>query len=709
MLSSFDSSPHDYLGLHPLNAKEKIIRLYRPGAESVFLEVRGKIVSAKKGEREGIFTYTVPVDLTYKDYRIYDQNGSLAHDPYSFSPTFGEMDTYLFAKGVHYHLYEVMGARLCQHQESEGVKFALWAPNAKKVSLVGDFNHWDGRLTPLRSLGACGIWEIFVPGMTNGEKYKFEIQTQEGKRLIKADPFALFSEYRPATASVVFGIDQFHFTDQEWMLAREQRGKESYPLTIYEVHLGSWKHKEGRSLNYREIAHELSAYCKEMGFSHVELMPILEYPLDESWGYQVSGFFSATSRYGTPEDFQYFVNHLHRQNIGVILDWVPAHFPTDEHSLTQFDGTYLYEHEDPKKGYHPHWNTAIFNYGRVEVANFLIASALFWCDKMHVDGLRVDAVASMLYLDYGREPGEWIPNQYGGNENLEAIEFIKHLNSTLHQRFPSILICAEESTSFPAVTHSLEHSGLGFDLKWNMGWMNDSLRYLQRDPFFRFHHQNDLTFALLYAFTERFLLPLSHDEVVHSKASLLSKMPGDDWQKFANLKLLLSYQMCQPGKKLLFMGAELGMWNEWNCKEALPWDLLQYERHAMLQRFVKEMNHFYLAHSSLWEFDFDFRGFEWIDFSDRYNATIGYLRKGSHQILFCVHNFTPNFVPHYFMHLQNVSSVKEVFNTDREEYYGSGKINEKVEIVHNGKEKPIGVRFALSPLATLIFEVHFAL
>lgn len=699
--------PHRFLGLHPLGHEKKVIRLWRPGALHLHLELFGKVIESKRVDTKGVFELEVPIQTTFRDYRVYHQNGMLDHDPYAFLPTFGELDAHLFGRGVHYQLYEIMGGRLCIHQEVKGAKFTVWAPEAKSVALVADFNFWNGNVNPMRQVGRSGVWELFVPGLKEGEKYKFEIRTQEGHLRLKSDPYALFFEHRPATASILFDINCYRWSDQSWMQARTQRNKDSFPLNIYEVHMGTWRQRKGHVLNYREIALELSKYCKEMGFSHVELMPIAEHPLDESWGYQVTGFFAATSRYGTPEDFQYFVDHMHQEGIGVILDWVPAHFPTDDYSLAQFDGSYLYEHADPRKGYHPHWNTYIFNYGRHEVSNFLIASALFWLDKMHIDGLRVDAVASMLYLDYGRKEGEWIPNSYGGNENLEAIEFIKHLNSIVHQRFPHVLIFAEESTAFTGVTHPLEWGGLGFDLKWNMGWMNDTLRYFSKESIFRGYHHHDLTFGLLYAFSERFILPLSHDEVVHGKASLLSKMPGDDWQKFANLRLLYSYQICQPGKKLLFMGAEMGQWHEWNCKEELPWNLLHFERHARLHHFFKEMNHFYHQHQALWEFDFDYRGFEWIDFSDRYNSTISYLRKGTNCFLFCVHNFTPNFVPQYFIRLQNVASIHEVFNSDREEYGGSGKMNRHVEIITDPHGKRMGVQIQLAPLATMIFEVQF--
>jgi 1,4-alpha-glucan branching enzyme len=686
-------NPHAVLGLHT-QGKKKIVRLWRPGASTCHLEVKDKIVEAQKIDDAGLFEAAVPASTQPLDYKIYLSSGKLAHDPYAFLPTFGEIDVHLFGKGTHYKIFNVMGGRLTSHQGSKGAKFAVWAPNAKAISLVGDFNFWDGRAHPMRSMGSSGVWELFMPGLQEGDHYKFEIFTQDNERLIKSDPYTYMSEVRPKTASSLFDVDRFAWSDEEWI---RKRGGLSRPLNIYEVHLGSWK----KGLGYREMAHELAAYCQEMGFTHVELMPVSEYPLDESWGYQVSGYFAVTSRYGTPEDFQYFVNHLHQKGIGVILDWVAAHFPTDDFSLARFDGTALYEHADPRQGFHPHWNTLIFNYGRCEVSNFLLGNALFWLEKMHIDGLRVDAVASMLYLDYGRASGEWIPNQYGGKENLEAIEFIKHMNSVVHHFFPHALMCAEESTSYTGVSQPLEWNGLGFDLKWNMGWMNDTLRYFSKDPIYRKFHQNDLTFGLIYAFSERFILVFSHDEVVHGKASLLSKMPGDDWQKFANMRLLYSYMICQPGKKLLFMGAELGQWHEWNCKEEIAWNLLQYDRHQQLQHSIRDLNHFYQQHSALWERDFDPSGFEWIDFHDANNSVISYLRKGSNQTVACVHNFTPNFIPNYFVRLAHVKSVKEAMNTDREEWGGSGKINPTIE------KNPEGFFIQLAPLATMIFEVSF--
>jgi len=692
--------PHAFLGIHAVDGRSKVIRLFRPGAKEIYLEVGGRLVKAEPIDLSGHFTYAPACCCTAVDYRIFHQNGLCAHDPYAFSPTFGEQDAYFLSRGVLYEIYRVLGAKVMVHQGIKGTRFAVWAPSAVSVALIGDFNYWDGRANPMRSMGYSGVWELFVPGLEEGEKYKFEIRTESGSLHVKADPMAFFSELRPKTASVVFEVESYPWKDAIWMQKRAEKNHQASPMNIYELHLGSWKKKEGYFLNYREIATELAAYCKEMGFTHVELMPITEHPLDESWGYQVTGFYSATSRYGTPRDFQFFVDHLHSEGIGVILDWVPAHFPKDDFSLARFDGTALYEHEDPKKGVHPHWNTHIFNYGRKEVANFLIGSALFWLEVMHVDGLRVDAVASMLYLDYGREEGQWIANYFGGRENLEAIDFIKHLNAIVHEKAPGALIFAEESTAFCGVTHPLPWGGLGFDMKWNMGWMNDTLSYFHTDSFFRHYHHDQLTFGLIYAFSERFVLVLSHDEVVHGKGSLISKMPGDSWQRFANVRLLYSYMICQPGKKLLFMGGELGQWDEWNCCGELHWFLLNFPIHDGLKRYVKELNHFYLARSAFWERDCEWQGFEWIDFSDRTNSVISYLRKAKDMTLLCVHNFTPNYFSHYLVRLCHIQQIREVFNTDREEYGGSGKINEKVDVYSEG------FVIQLAPLATMIFEVY---
>jgi 1,4-alpha-glucan branching enzyme len=693
-------NPHQNLGLHLTDdGQHKLIRLWRPGAINVYIEVLGHIVEMKRVANEGIFEFIVSKEVSTLDYRVYHVSGLLSYDPYAFWPTIGPLDEYLFAKGVHYRLYEVMGAHLIRHQGALGVRFTLWAPHAINVSVIADFNHFDGRVNPMRMMGNSGVWELFVPGIGIGEKYKFEIKTSNGEIHVKADPFARGSELRPHTASKVADFNSFIWEDEVYLKKRALKASEPKPMIVYEVHLGSWKKKHGNFLNYKELAHEIADYCLEMGFTHVELMPISEHPLDESWGYQVSGFYCVTSRYGDILDFQYFVNHMHKMSIGVILDWVPGHFPKDDFSLACFDGTNLYEHQDLRQGHHPHWHTCIFNFGRNEVSNFLIANALFWFEKLHIDGLRVDAVASMLYLDYGREGQDWVPNKWGGNENLEAIEFLKHLNSIVHQEHPGVLMIAEESTSFPKVTHPLGFEGLGFDLKWNMGWMNDTLSYFQKDPFFRTHHHHNLTFGLIYAFTEKFMLVLSHDEVVHGKGSLIGKMPGDYWQKFANVRLLYSYMICHPGKKLLFMGNEIGQWNEWNCKTDIEWFLLQFPIHIGLKNMVRDINHLYIEHSQFWGLDFDPSGFEWVDFFDHKNSVISFKRKAFGKEVLCIHNFTPTFHERYFLPLIHQQNLKEIFNTDDVKYGGSGKI-----LMPYHKEEH-GIVFSVPPLATLIYEL----
>lgn len=689
--------PHTLFGLHK-NGHLQVIRLFRPGAIEIFCEVRGKIESLEN-KGNGIFEISVDASLQPQDYRIYHPNGLLAHDPYAFLPAISEFDLHLFGNGVHYQIYNILGAHKILHQGVWGVRFAVWAPSARSCSVIGDFNHWNGLLNPMRALGNSGVFEIFIPGIGLGQKYKFEIRSQAGNLLIKADPYGNQMELRPRTASIVAEFNRFAWSDEEWMAKRKANWKSS-PINIYELHAGSWRKPFGHVLNYRELASELAAYCLDMSYTHVEFLPLQEHPLDESWGYQVSGFYAPTSRFGTIEDFQWLVNYLHSKNIGIILDWVPGHFPTDDFSLARFDGTALYEHEDARQGFHPHWHTCIFNFGRKEVSNFLIANACFWLEKLHVDGLRFDAVASMLYLDYGRNDGEWIPNKFGGKENLEAIEFLKHLNSVINEKYPGTLLFAEESTSFPKVTYPTSNGGLGFDMKWNMGWMNDTLRYFSKDPIYRRYHQQDLTFGLLYAYSEHFCQALSHDEVVHGKKSLLSKMPGDHFQKFANLRLLISYQMCQPGKKLLFMGAEIGTWNEWNCKGELEWALLEYPNHNSLKRMVKEINQLYLAAPALYERDFDSSGFGWISF-DENNCMFAYLRKSASQELLCIHHFSPSSYSDYFLPLSNVASIVEVFNTDAAIYGGSNKTNAHFEIVSDG------ILFQLPPLATMICDVKF--
>jgi len=708
-LSSWGSyNPHHVLGIHTSESGQKVIRLFRPGAERMHIEIRGYIVQMHRVHEAGLFEIAAQPDITFHDYRVFHTSGLVAHDPYAFWPSLGEVDLYLFGMGTHYDLYRRLGSRPLNHQGVDGVAFAVWAPSAKSVSLVGDINHWDGRALPMRSLGSSGIWELFVPGLSAGALYKFEIQTATGQRLVKSDPFGHSFEMRPKTAAVVVDMDHRPWHDEQWMEKRRHSSVHR-PMAIYEVHLGSWRRPYGQFMNYRKIGEELATYCQEMGFTHVELMPVAEHPLDESWGYQVTGYFAPTSRFGTFEDFQYFVDVLHQHNIGVILDWVPGHFPTDDFGLARFDGTALYEHDDPRQGFHPHWNTLIFNFGRREVKNFLIASALFWLDLFHIDGLRVDAVASMLYLDYGREEGQWIPNQWGGKENVDAIELLRHSNSVIHEKFPGVLTIAEESTSFASITHPLKDHGMGFDFKWNMGWMNDTLRYIQKEPIFRSYHQNELTFGLLYAFSEKFVSVLSHDEVVHGKKSLLSKMPGDLWQKFANLRLLYSYMICQPGKKLLFMGGELAQWDEWWAGGEVQWHLLQFPYHHGVQKCVRDINRFYQHHDALFADDISFHGFEWVDFSDSNNSVISYLRKvpNSSKALFCIHNFTPSYFDHYFVPLKHVRHLIEVFNTDDVCYGGSGKIR-GVAICHADHQGSfVSAEISLPPLSTTIYEVEW--
>lgn len=564
-----------------------------------------------------------------------------------------EMDRYLFGQGTHYEIYEKLGAHPKTYKKQDGMYFAVWAPHAQQVSLVGDFNGWNPDSNPMTVLEASGIWEIFIPDMKAGQLYKYAITTNTGKILFKADPYAFSAEYRPGTASITAEIDNFKWTDDKWMTARTSTIPEQAPLSIYEVHLGSWRKKYRPEKNgyytYKEAAHELAAYVKEMGYTHVELMGIAEHPFDGSWGYQVTGYFAPTSRYGLPNDFMYFVNYLHKQGIGVILDWVPAHFPKDAHGLADFDGQALYEYADPRKGEHPDWGTKVFDYGKNEVKNFLIANAIYWIEKFHVDGLRVDAVASMLYLDYGRKDGEWIPNHYGGNQNLEAIEFFKHLNSVLSGRKNGAMVIAEESTAWPKVTSRPEDDGLGFTFKWNMGWMHDFLEYMKLDPYFRKYNHNKMTFGLTYFTSENFILVLSHDEVVHLKCSMINKMPGLYDDKFANLKAGYTFMMGHPGKKLLFMGQEFGQWHEWDEKVSLDWQLLEEDKHKELQSYVKDLLHLYRKYPALYRLDNDWNGFQWINANDGDRSIFSFVRRdetGKKNLLFVI-NFTPVPRPDY--------------------------------------------------------------
>jgi 1,4-alpha-glucan branching enzyme len=681
------ADPFAILGAHPVQVgKEKgvAVRAFLPRAlevEILDLNPQGP-EKATQIHKDGLFEAWLPGEFELFPYRLRSSfdNGSRAvfHDCYAFLPVLNDDDFYLFNQGSHDKIYEKLGAHPFVHQGISGVLFAVWAPSAARVSVLGDFNQWDGRRHPMRARGVSGIWEIFIPHLKPGTLYKFEIRTQNGTLLIKADPFAVSFEKRPRTAGIVMGLDDYEWSDQEWMAERAGRDLLRRPLAIYEVHLGSWK-RTGKGqdswLTYRQAAEELVAYVKDMGFTHIQFLPLAEHPFDGSWGYQVTGYYAPTSRFGSPADFMYLIDCCHAGGLGVILDWVPAHFPRDPHALEYFDGTHLYEHADPRQGEQMDWGTLIFNYGRKEVKNFLIANALFWLDKYHIDGLRVDAVASMLYLDYSREEGEWVPNRYGGRENLEAIELIKEFNSKIFKFYPGVATIAEESTAWPGVTRPVHLGGLGFLFKWNMGWMHDMLSFMAQEAVHRSYHTDLLTFALLYAFHENFILPLSHDEVVHGKASLLSKMPGDDWQKFANLRLLLGYMYGEPGKKTLFMGGEFGQWSEWNHDQGLEWDLLGYEAHKGIQRFVRDLNRIYREEPALYEQDYDPSGFQWIDFRDADATVVSFLRKGksSERPLVFIFNFTPVLRKSYRIGVPSGGSYRELLNSDAQCYGGSNQ------------------------------------
>jgi 1,4-alpha-glucan branching enzyme len=624
---------------------------------------------------------------------------------------FSDQDLYLFNEGTHFQLYRKLGAHLMEADGRQGVYFAVWAPNADRVFVMGDFNDWRNEELELWQLEASGVWEGFIPGLGAGVRYKFRIHSRHhGFRVDKADPLGFFHETPPLTASIVWDLD-YDWNDDEWLEARRRSNFLKEPMSIYELHPGSWRRvpEDGaRFLSYRELAHQLADYVQEMGFTHVELMPVMEHPFYASWGYQTTGYFAPTSRYGSPQDFMYLVDHLHQRGIGVLLDWVPSHFPSDNHGLSYFDGTHLFEHADPRQGFHPDWKSDIFNYGRNEVRSFLLSSARFWLEVMHADGLRVDAVASMLYLDYSRDEGEWIPNQYGGNENLEAVDFLRRFNSEVYGAFPGAQTIAEESTSWPMVSRPTYLGGLGFGFKWDMGWMHDMLYYMTREPIHRKYHHGQLTFRMLYAFTENFVLPLSHDEVVHGKGSLLGKMPGDHWQKFANLRLLLGYMYAQPGKKLLFMGGEIGQWREWNHDDSLDWHLLQHPPHAGLRQWVRDLNLLYRQEPSLHRQDASWEGFEWIDCNDSQASVVSFIRKGARpgQTMLVVANFTPVPRENYRVGVPAGGFWREVLNSDAEDYQGSG-LGNAGGIVASDEPchgRPHALSLTLPPLAVVFMR-----
>ncbi len=719
LLQAQHRHPHQLLGMHPLGDGSGVVaRAYLQDAKEVEVvpvleKGRPKFQLARIHEsglfegvsKEATKVYAYDLVITGHDGRT-----RRTRDGYSFLPTLGDTDLHLFNEGNDRRAYEKLGAQIRTIDGVPGVSFAVWAPNAQRVSVVGEFNNWDGRYHVMRNLGVSGVWEVFVPGLGEGTLYKFEIKNTHGAIVLKTDPYGYAFEAPPKTASVVWNNRKFAWTDAKWMEQRSRRNPLRSPMSIYEVHIGSWRKKNSyESLSYRELAGPLVDYLRQTGFTHVEFLPIAEHAFYPSWGYQVTGFYGVTSRFGTPDDFQFLVNALHEAGIGVIVDWVPAHFPRDEWALAHFDGTALYEHEDPRKGAHQDWGTLIFNYGRHEVRNFLAANALFWCERFHIDGLRVDAVASMLYLDYSRKEGEWIPNQHGGRENLEAVEFLRHFNHIVHTEHPGVVTIAEESTAWALVTRPPYLGGLGFSLKWNMGWMHDTLGYFKRDPVFRKYHQNDLTFAMLYHHHENFILPLSHDEVVHGKGSLRRRMPGDDWNAFANLRVLLGYQWTFPGKKLMFMGGEFGQSHEWNANAELDWWLLdQGPYHVGALRFVEDLNRLYQAEPALWEGDYDMDGFYWMDCSDHEHSVLSFVRQSSDRksILVVVLNLTPVLRTHYRVGLPESGFWKEVLNSDSERYAGGnrgnmGGVHAEEHRMHN---QSYSASLALPPMSVLVLK-----
>ncbi len=684
-------NPHSILGIHEVD-NHKVIRLFRPGYTNVHIELGHEITELIQVEDSGLFECKVPKESKSQGYKVYYPGGMKNYDPYSYLPTFTDYDAELFNRGIHYETYYVLGGRLIDG----GVKFAVWAPCSLQVALVGTFNEWNGNLNPMRRIGASGVWELFVPGLKEGDLYKFEVKTVEGHILLKGDPYAYYNEVRPGTASKISNVDSYTWGDLEWMAKRQVKVHDKLPMNIYELHIGSWMKKGDGFINYRILASKLVEYCKEMSYNYVEFLPLSEHPFDESWGYQVSGYYAITSRFGSTRDFQYMIDYLHKHDIGVILDWVPAHFPMDAFALIQWDGTCMYEYEDPKRGFHPSWNTLIFNYGRNEVSNFLIGSALFYFEKMHIDGIRMDAVASILYLDFERKSGDWTPNKDGKNENLEAIEFVKHINTIVHKKFPGALMIAEDSSSYPGVTKPVNEGGLGFDMKWGIGWMSNTLKVFECDFQHRHSEMKHITSEMEGCSSEKFVLTLSHDEVVHGLKSLLSKMPGNECQKFSGLRLLLSYQMCHPGKKLLFMGGEIGQRTEWFCKDEIQWHLLQHPYHAGLKKCVAEMNKLYLMHDAFWEHDFKKVDFEWIE-----QTVLSYWRKGKTSQMICIHHFSEEPIKDYSISVKGIAEVQEVFNSDAKAFEGLGFINSKIKIENER------ILLMVPPLSTIVLEAKF--
>jgi len=712
--------PFAFLGMQVSEdaASNIVVRAFVPEAEQLWVVEAGKPDTSlpMHNVHDGFFEVVMHNRHDRFPYRLRAANARgdtwEFHDPYSFPPLLSDYDLHLLKEGTHYRNYEKLGSHVRVIDGVRGVHFAVWAPNAKRVSLIGDFNHWNGLRHPMRFHPGAGIWEIFIPGLGEETLYKFEIKWRRfGFKVQKTDPYAFYFERRPKTAAIVYDINKYQWRDENWMRGRAAKNGLDAPMSIYEVHLGSWMRapEEGdRYLTYRELAHKLVDYVKQLGYTHIELLPVTEHPYDGSWGYQTVGYFAPTSRHGEPDEFMYFVDYCHRNGVGVILDWVPAHFPKDGHGLAYFDGTHLYEHSDPRKGEHQDWGTLILNYARNEVRNYLLGNALFWLEKYHIDGLRVDAVASMLYLDYSRKEGQWLPNIHGGRENLEAIDFIKKFNELVHQQHPGAITFAEESTSWPLVSRPTYDGGLGFDFKWNMGWMNDTLAYCKEDSINRKYHHGKLTFSLMYAFSENFVLPLSHDEVVHGKRSLIDKMPGDAWQKFAGVRALFGYQYGHPGKKLLFMGCEFGQWIEWNHNRSLDWHLLGYDAHRQLQDYVRDLNRLYTSEPSLHQVDFEHTGFDWLDFHDAQGSTIAFMRKAKDEkdhLVFGL-NFTPVPRAGYRIGVPEEVFYEEVLNSDSSSYGGSnmGNYGGVMADKREWSGRPCSIEITLPPLAVIVLK-----
>jgi len=708
-----DAKHHDPFSVLGFDHDNGLIRLFMPYAESVsVITAQGSKKSIKRLPESDFFEWQgnlkslgTHYQLNWIDKSGYEHNN---YDPYTFEAQISDFDLHLFSEGKLYKCYNILGSHASEIDGVQGMLFSTWAPNAGRVSVIGDFNQWDGRCHPMRARGSSGVWELFIPGINAGSLYKYEIlNRQSGEVLEKIDPYSQQYEYRPATASITTGKDQYQWQDENWLNTRKDDNWQHSPLSVYELHLGSWQRdSQNNFLNYRDLAHQLVDYLKPLGFTHIELLPITEHPFDGSWGYQATGYFAPSSRFGSIDDFKYFIDYCHQNNLGILVDWVPAHFPKDAHGLAKFDGSTLYEHEDPRMGEHQDWGTLIYNLGRNEVNNFLFSSALFRLDHFHIDGLRVDAVASMLYLDYSREEGQWLPNKYGSNENLEAIDFLKELNHLTHVEYPGTVVIAEESTSWPQVTRPAWLGGLGFTMKWNMGWMHDILSYMQLDPVHRHYHHDKLTFGLLYSFSENFLLPFSHDEVVHGKKSMLDKMPGDDWQKFANLRLLYTFMFTYPGKKLLFMGCEFGQRSEWNFAKALEWDELKYPSHEGVKDLVGQLNKLYTQVPALHYYDFDAQGFDWVDCNDSAQSILIYQRNGPEDSVLIILNFTPVVRENYRIGVPYEGHYEELLNSDSS-YYNGSNIGNDDPIISEAipwMSKDHSITLTLPPLAGLIIR-----